>query len=161
MQNAIIEESIKSLRSEGLRFSVDTLAEKLKISKKTIYKYFPTKEALALAMYEQYYLGASNRAKALLKENGRNIRVNLLRLYFDSKTMIRSEVFNKYKLNSVIRAYADKQNDALWATISAAFGIQTENEGCALRVVVDGTLEKLCDTHTNPDNVLERLVKFL
>lgn len=95
------------------------------------------------------------------KENGQNIRADLLRLYFDSKTMIRSEVFNKYKLNSVIRAYADEQNDALWATISAAFGIQTENEGCALRVIVDGTLEKLCDTHTNPDNVLERLVKFL
>ena len=35
MKNRIIEESIKSLQQEGLRFSVDTLAEKLKISKKT------------------------------------------------------------------------------------------------------------------------------
>lgn len=52
MKNKIIEESITSLQQEGLRFSVDTLAERLKVSKKTIYKYFPTKEVLAYAIYE-------------------------------------------------------------------------------------------------------------
>ena len=51
MKNRITEESVKSLQQEGLKFSVDTLAEKLKISKKTIYKYFPDKEALAVAVY--------------------------------------------------------------------------------------------------------------
>lgn len=34
MKNKIIEESITSLQQEGLRFSVDTLAERLKVSKK-------------------------------------------------------------------------------------------------------------------------------
>ena len=37
MKERIIRESIESLRREGLRFSVDTLAERLNISKKTIY----------------------------------------------------------------------------------------------------------------------------
>ena len=41
MKEKIIKESIVSLRTEGLKFSVDTLAERLKISKKTVYKYFP------------------------------------------------------------------------------------------------------------------------
>ena len=41
MKNKNIEESIRSLQQEGLRFSVDTLAEKLKISKKTIYMKAP------------------------------------------------------------------------------------------------------------------------
>lgn len=50
MKDRITEESIKSLQQEGLRFSVPTLAERLKISKKTVYKYFPTKEALANAV---------------------------------------------------------------------------------------------------------------
>lgn len=52
MKDKIIKASIESLRQEGLRFSVDTLAEKLKISKKTIYKFLPDKESLAVALYE-------------------------------------------------------------------------------------------------------------
>lgn len=40
MKERIINESIESLRREGLKFSIDTLAEKLNISKKTVYKYF-------------------------------------------------------------------------------------------------------------------------
>ena len=50
MKDRIIKESISSLRREGLRFSVDTLAERLCISKKTIYKFFQDKELLAFAM---------------------------------------------------------------------------------------------------------------
>ena len=36
MKDRIIRESIESLRQEGLKFSVDTLADKLRISKKTV-----------------------------------------------------------------------------------------------------------------------------
>lgn len=34
---------------------MDTLAAELKVSKKTIYKFFSTKEALAVAVYEKFY----------------------------------------------------------------------------------------------------------
>ena len=34
---------------------MDTLAAELKVSKKTIYKFFNTKEALAVAVYEKFY----------------------------------------------------------------------------------------------------------
>ena len=34
---------------------MDTLAAKLKVSKKTIYKFFNTKEALAVAVHEKFY----------------------------------------------------------------------------------------------------------
>ena len=34
---------------------MDTLAAKLKVSKKTIYKFFSTKEALAVAVHEKFY----------------------------------------------------------------------------------------------------------
>ncbi len=34
MKDKIIHESINSLRQDGLKFSIDTLADKLKISKK-------------------------------------------------------------------------------------------------------------------------------
>lgn len=44
MRDAIIRASIESLRQEGLKFSVDTLSDKMKISKKTVYKYLPDAE---------------------------------------------------------------------------------------------------------------------
>ena len=46
MKNKIIEQSIENLKKDGLKFSVDSLAAQLGISKKTVYKYFPIKNRL-------------------------------------------------------------------------------------------------------------------
>ena len=62
MKNEIIRESIISLRQEGLRFSIDSLADRLRISKKTVYKYFPDKDTLALALYEKYFDDTADQA---------------------------------------------------------------------------------------------------
>ena len=50
MRNKILEVSVCGLQREGLRFSVDSIARELKISKKTVYKFFSTKEELAVAV---------------------------------------------------------------------------------------------------------------
>lgn len=63
MREKIIEASIEALKKEGLKFSVDTLADGLKISKKTLYKFFPDKQALALALYEKYYTDTLARSR--------------------------------------------------------------------------------------------------
>lgn len=162
MKDKIIHESINSLRQDGLKFSIDTLADKLKISKKTIYKFFPDKESLALALYENYYADAAAQAHRLISGRERPVYTDLLHLYFDSKTMIRSEIFNKYKLNETIYAYAAGQNDALWKIISASFhdGL-SEKERNTLRVIIDGSFEKLCAARISPDAVIERLVNLL
>ena len=44
MRDVIIEEAIESLRQEGLKFSVDTLCDKLKISKKPFTNIFPIRK---------------------------------------------------------------------------------------------------------------------
>lgn len=162
MRERIIAESIKNLQNEGLKFSVDTLAEKLKISKKTIYKYFPTKEALALAMYEKYYSCSINRAKDMLAKEETDVHPALLHLYYDSKKMIRREIFNKYTLNEIISSYALGQNDILWSLISSTFKNPFfTNDKETARTIVDGTFEKLCNTQQSPDTVIERLVCIL
>lgn len=162
MRNKIIQESINSLQNEGLRFSVDTLAEKLRVSKKTIYKYFPTKEALALAMYEQFYTDADLRADALLSSPGKPPYTQLLGLYCDSKKMTRSEIFNKYKLNDVIHSYASGRNDSLWEKISSVFsGPPAGDDANPLRIIIDGAFEKLCDSQVDPAPIIERLAELL
>ena len=159
VRDKIIAESISSLRREGLKFSVDTLAERLKISKKTVYKYFPDKEALAL--YEKYY-GDAARLAGELMGNENSAPADLLRLYFDSKTMIRSEIFNKYKLNGSIYSYAAGQNDALWSMLSPAFSRgKSKAETETFRVIVDSSFEKLADSRLAPDAVIEMLVRLI
>ena len=83
MKEKIIKESIVSLRTEGLKFSVDTLAERLKISKKTVYKYFPTKEDLARAIYEEYYKDALAKADSISKSDDVDKLYQLLLLSFE------------------------------------------------------------------------------
>ncbi|MGM9644167.1 MAG: TetR/AcrR family transcriptional regulator [Eubacteriales bacterium] len=162
MKERIIRESIESLRREGLRFSVDTLAEKLNISKKTIYKFFPTKEALALALYQRYYADAKEQASRLAAENSPASHSELLTLYLDAKSMTGCDIFNKYKLNDAIFSYTAEENDSLWAIILSSLpdGISQE-EGFSLRVIVNGALEKICNEKITPSGVIDRLVNVL
>ena len=162
MRDRIIRASIESLRREGLRFSVDTLAEKLKMSKKTIYKYFPDKEALALALYETYYADAKKQAAQAAARGGESAVAELLSVYFDAKEMTQNDVFNKFKLNGSVLSYTSVQNDALWETIAASFaGDVSAEDANTLRVIVDGAFEKLCRERMDPDAVIERLAKWI
>lgn len=159
MKEKIILASIESLRREGLKFSVDSLAEKLKISKKTVYKYFPDKQSLALALYERYYADAIMQAKAARPDE--SARPRLLRLYYDSRTMIRPEIFNKYRLNGQIASYTGEKEDELWAIVSASFGDRAKNESETYRLIVDGALDKVCQQGAAPDGVIAQLEQIL
>lgn len=162
MKDKIIRASIEGLRNEGLKFSVDLLANKLKISKKTIYKYFPDKETLSIALYETYYSDVFEQAKELISINTEESYKKLLYIYFDSKEMTRNDIFNKYKLNHTIYAYTKEKSDRLWEIIAASFfGELSETDKKALRIIVDGSFEKLCESCSVLENVTERLVKLL
>ena len=161
MRDQILSQALQSLHTEGLRFSVDVLAARMKISKKTIYKYFPTKEALALAMYEQYYAAVSETMARLLAAPECD-RVRLLRAYYDAKQISREEIFNKYNLNNVIRAYTAAQNNKLWAMVAGS--VSVPQKATAVRIIVDGAFEKLCradDPAVHAEDVIERLVKLI
>lgn len=162
MKDRIICESIESLRKEGLRFSVDTLAERLNISKKTIYKYFPNKEALAFALYQRYYADIKAQAERLAAEGSVAAHVKLLTLYFDAKSMTSCDIFNKYKLNEALYAYTTEQNGSLWEIIISSLddGI-LEQDKISLRIIVDGSFEKLCNEKIAPNGVIDRLVNIL
>lgn len=117
MKNKIIEQSIENLKKDGLKFSVDSLAAQLGISKKTVYKYFPDKESLALAIFEKYYADARKKAVEI-GETSDNKRFGLLKLFFDSKVMTRDDVFNKYTLNLSVSAFVKQKEKELWDSIS-------------------------------------------
>lgn len=47
----IIEASIDEINENGLKFTMDKLAKRLVMSKKTIYKYFENKEKLWISIF--------------------------------------------------------------------------------------------------------------
>lgn len=161
MREKIIVTAIESLRTEGLKFSVDTIASKLKISKKTIYKFFPDKETLAYAIYEEYYSRALDNVREIEK-SGNNIKVLLLMVYRDASFMIRSEIFNKYKLNDCIYSYVMKLQNELWSKIISLIAPSASRTDEAIfRAIIEGAFENAEKYSAPSELIAERLVKML
>lgn len=158
IKTKIIQQSIKSLQAEGLRFSIDLLAKELKISKKTIYKYFKNKEALAMAIYEKFYLDTKKKITQILKNKPKNYLFELLSLYLQSFDMIKDEIFNKYKLNDSIQSYALMQHSQLWEMIEKIFPRDYQKSS---QIIIDGSLKKLSYRLTQKNQVIEKLVKIV
>ncbi len=55
LQETILKGTIQIFNDKGLKFTMDDIAERLKISKKTLYKVFDDKEALFLAMVDYIF----------------------------------------------------------------------------------------------------------
>lgn len=160
MKEKIIKLSIQNLQKDGLRFSIDDVAKTLKISKKTIYKYFSNKEELAISIYQTYYEEVKNKLSKIMNYSIENKKFNFLLIYYQSYCMIRKEIFNKYALNQSIQAFALLQHDQIWQLFQQNF-LNEEKE--LIRIVVDGTFEK-CGKKTHSEivqliKILERIIK--
>ncbi len=55
LKETILKGTIEVFNDKGLKFTMDDIAERLKISKKTLYKVFDDKEALFLAMVDYIF----------------------------------------------------------------------------------------------------------
>lgn len=161
MRDKIIDTAIESLRTEGLKFSVDTIASKLKISKKTIYKFFPNKENFAYAIYEKYYCRISKIVDEI-EESANNINFRLLMVYRDVCFMIRSEIFNKYKLNDCVYSYVMKLQNELWSRIISLIAPSaSQTEASIFRAIIEGAFENAEKYSAPSELMVEKLVKIL
>jgi AcrR family transcriptional regulator len=161
MKRKIIDESIKSLQREGLRFSVDTLAERLKISKKTVYKYFPTKEALAYAIYEKYYTDLNSKITAITQISETDTKEKLLMCYFDSAKMVRKEIFNKYCLNDTIGNFALRHHLDIWGKIKPyVCNEMNDDEAEIYKLITDGAFDKAIDRDADSAMIIRLLRKI-
>lgn len=159
MKDQIIKRSITELQNNGLKFSIDEVAKSLKISKKTIYKYFSTKEELAVAIYKTFYDEAVNQIESI--ENicsEKSILTQMLTVYFQSHCMIRKDIFNKYSLNDGIRRLAQDNHNKIKIRIQRQLPKTDQN---TLMIILDGSLQQLCETEGDSNKVIEKLVTFL
>jgi AcrR family transcriptional regulator len=69
-QNRIIEFAENKFMAEGFyKISMDSLASELRISKKTIYKYFPSKESLVESIANRIMTEISNKMESIINSD--------------------------------------------------------------------------------------------
>lgn len=159
MKEEIIKLSIQKLQKDGLRFSIDDIAKNLKISKKTIYKYFCSKEELAISIYKTYYENTKKELNDMIRFSCEDKNYKLLFIYYQSYCMIRKEIFNKYALNSSIQKFALCEHEQIWQIIQNIF---LSEERKIMRIIVDGTFEKMGNNIIEISqliHILERMIK--
>lgn len=157
MKTKILEVSIRGLQKDGLRFSVDTIAKELKISKKTVYKFFPSKEDLAVAVYEKFYEEIGKKIDGLSEKNINAVFPEWLDLYYTSYRMIREDVFNKFALNEAVKKLAAAKHGEVKNKFKA---VLPTDDGEAVVFIIDGVFEKLNGRPLTPPiaEKLERLI---
>ena len=160
VRSLIIKESANSLKTDGLKFSVDTLSAKLKISKKTVYKYFSSKQELAIAVYDYFYNDVNGRISCFISENLKDKVLFLLNIYFESSLMTHDEIFNKYALNDSVRSYAKGNHIKVWNRICSAARLSDETAGSA-KIIVDGAFKELRNNAQASEKVIGFLVDCL
>ena len=158
MKEKIIELSVAGLQKHGLRFSIDEIARALRISKKTIYKYFPCKEDLADAVYEKFYADANRLLDSLLSPGAEAQFTELLDIYYRSHCMTKKEIFNKYALNDAIRKVAAVEHERVWRRIQAKL---PENEREIIKIIIDGAFDKSDEKQVSVDKTLKILERLL
>ena len=66
VEEKIINQTIQLFQAKGLKFTLDELASELRISKKTIYQYFPSKEAILNEVVEYGFRRIQAKKTAIL-----------------------------------------------------------------------------------------------
>jgi AcrR family transcriptional regulator len=144
MRDLIIKKAIDLLFDDGLRFSVDDIASQLKISKKTIYKAFDTKEDLAIAVYSKVYDDIFYEIASIGHESDYLI-FDFLHVYSKALFITSDFVLNRYSLNDRIRNFAKTKMSYLWNEIAGTFckiGFDKECRNLSFKMIIDDFLTK-------------------
>lgn len=141
MKAEIIETAIKMLKNQGIKFSVDELAQSLRISKKTVYRYFRSKEELALAVYDKIFDDFSFRLSGT-DGNKEESLSNCLSIYSEALYISNSRLLNKYSLNEAIAKTISRKNDQLWEILMGKIETEVGFQGDRrwLRLIIDSSL---------------------
>ena len=97
MKEKIILSTIDHLIKDGLKFNIDKISKELNISKKTIYKYFSTKEELANEVFDYYY----KNLKEEIMSKGRIDSKETIDYLERSLLLADERLFNKFNLNEL------------------------------------------------------------
>lgn len=116
MKAAIIRVTAGFLDGDGEKFTVDNIAAALKISKKTIYKYFDGKEQLAKAVFDDIIAKTESAQKDLRAKasDARRMLIDYLILFMEIYRLNRDAVFRMYGLSESLKKHVLRAAEKNW-----------------------------------------------
>lgn len=103
MEQKIIDSAIKLIQQYGIKFTLDDIAADAKISKKTIYKFFSSKESLINGVIDYIFADIHAQHKTILNEDIPNIE-KLIKIVSVYPQVIH---FDSLKLDKLIELHPD------------------------------------------------------
>ena len=105
MKQKIIDACIDEYNINGLKFTLDDVSSRIKISKKTIYKYYDSKQNILEDIIHAVFGSVHNNQIMIHKDDSLNLRDKLINVLNCSTSLV-----NKIKLNNLeafLKVYPD------------------------------------------------------
>lgn len=148
MKAAIIRVTAGFLDGDGKKFTVDDIAAALKISKKTIYKYFDGKEQLAKAVFDDIIAKTESAQKDLRAKasDARRMLIDYLIHFMEIYRLNRDAVFRMYGLSESLKKHvlraAEKNRDG-FISLYEEYAPSAQTDADTLKTVICGTLKEI------------------
>lgn len=148
MKAAIIRVTAGFLDGDGEKFTVDDIAAALKISKKTIYKYFDGKEQPAKAVFDDIIAKTESAQKDLRAKasDARRMLIDYLILFMEIYRLNRDAVFRMYGLSESLKKHvlraAEKNRDG-FISLYEEYAPSAQTDADTLKTVICGTLKEI------------------
>ena len=148
MKEEILRVTAAFLHEGREKFTVDDIAAALKISKKTIYKYFDGKEQLAEEVFARIISGARAAQKEVLSgaEEPVSKQVAFLVSFMEIYRLDSDSLFRRYGLSRRLRERVKSAEEENWRTFVSLYAKAPSGEVSpdVLKTVVYGVLNEVC-----------------
>jgi AcrR family transcriptional regulator len=164
MKQQIIDECITLFNEKGCRFTLDDIVQRLRVSRKTIYKYFLSKEDIFKAIIDEAYDDIHYKQNLIFQDDTLSIKEKMyavctVETKYDSRMRLK-QVYESEQLLPEVFRYFMKKYEVGWEIIEDLLkeGIQEGvfeevNIGLVIQLLISG-MKMLCQGNFQEDNNL-------
>ena len=176
IKDKIIKEALELFNEKGIRFSMDSLARKLNMAKKTIYANFPSKDELSVAIIHSIFKNIKDQEKNIMKSD-----LPIIDKLKKVLTLLPDNINNfnygrLYELKSMrpdLYSYVDDHFKADWENTTFLFneaithGVIREFDMTVMRNILIGIFQSIFDPYSPIENcgdykrTLEDMIELL
>ncbi|MCM1989586.1 TetR/AcrR family transcriptional regulator [Oceanirhabdus seepicola] len=176
IKDKIIKEALELFNEKGIKFSMDSLARKLNMAKKTIYANFPSKDELSVAIIHSIFKNIKDQEKNIM-----NSDLPIIDKLKKVLTLLPDNINNfnygrLYELRSMrpdLYSYVDDHFKADWENTTFLFneaitdGVIREFDMTVMRNILIGIFQSIFDPYSPIENcgdykrTLEDMVELL
>ena len=164
MKQKIIEECIVLFNEKGCRFTLDDIVQRLRVSRKTIYKYFLSKEDIFKAIIDEAYDEIHFKQNLIMNDNALSIKEKMyavctVETKYDSRLRLK-QIYESEQLLPEIYRYFMKKYEVGWEITEELLkqGIkegvfEDVNVALVIQILING-MKMLCQGNFQEENNL-------